>query len=397
MNEIPFKSPRTDRGLHLPILGVITLSFAAIIAQSAGLVSVVRYVTNREGWEAQKAQYAVVKSEWESMSVSTKAKIDDQRKQQLQIEQDRASAEKELEIVLQKLAKSKGELDTLQVAADSAEEVQKRAQSQEQTTLDNVQVLERQLSDLAKLKAELEVQTSSAKQAFEGLDAKISSNQTTLDGQNRELQANSVRLTQMDAALKTTRESLRKAGDDLVKANEDLSAALSAMRNATAETESAKNIKTEVDGLKSEKAKVSGEIEALLSQKLSLEKELSTADSRLVVANSRLAEYLEKWNNRENLNREIDELLNRVKGLKQTESDSVENISKLNEQSVQLVTSVKSLSDQVEASELQLAELRQKQRELIKELLELQKLKKQIEDNSGSADGDQTGDIDSND
>ncbi len=397
MNEIPFKSPRSNRGLHLPILGVITLSFVAIIAQSAGLVSVVRYVTNREGWEAQKAQYAVVKSEWESMSVSTKQNIDDQRKQQLQIEQDRARAEKELEIVLEKLAKSKGELDTLQVAADSAEEVQKRAQSQEQTTLDNVQVLERQLSDLSKRKIELEVQTSSAKETLEGLDAKISNNQTTLDGQNRELQANSVRMTQMDAALKTTRESLRKAGDDLVKANEDLSAALSAMTNATAETESAKNIKAEVDSLRSEKAKLSGEIDSLLSQKLGLEKELTTADSRLAVANSRLAEYLDKWNNRENLSREIDELLNRVKGLKQTESDTVENISKLNERSVQLVASVKSLSDQVEASELQLTELRKKQQELIKELLDLQKLKKQIEDNSGSADGDQTGDIDSND
>lgn len=377
------RNARQAVGLFVPTLGVSVLCVVAVVAQSAGLFSVVNYVTSREGWEAQKSQFAEVKSEWEAMSLSTKEKIDAERKQQLQVEQDRVSAEKSLETVLQNLAKAKGEFDSIETAASYAEDVLKRTQAQEQSALDNVQLLERQVSELTKSKSDIQTQVTASQETIQGIDARIAIKQATLESQNRELQGNGQSLSQMDAALKTTRDNLRKASDDLVKANEDLATTLAAMNTANAASESSKNIKVEVDGLRSEKAKLSGEVEALVTQKLNVEKEIATADSRLVVANSRLAEYLEKWNNRENLTREITDLLDRVKNLKQTESDTLDNMAKMNDQSVQLTTRVRSLLTDVQAAETQLAELRKRQQDLIKELLELQKLKQQVEVDSG--------------
>jgi predicted nucleic acid-binding Zn-ribbon protein len=118
-------------------------------------------------------------------------------------------------------------------------------------------------------------------------------------------------------------------------------------------------------------------------QKTELEKELTTADSRMAVARTKLAEYLDKWNNREKLNQEIDQLNTRVNTLKQTESDTGARITTLTDQSVKLETKVKTLKDEIQTSESELKELQQKQKDLMAALIELQKLIKQA---SGEAD-----------
>ncbi|MFN9715092.1 MAG: hypothetical protein ACK57G_14990, partial [Planctomycetota bacterium] len=71
-----------------PAIAVVSaLSILAIVAQSSGLMSVVKFVTTREGWEAQKAQFSAVTSEWEAMSAATKTKVEQSRQEEIQSEQ----------------------------------------------------------------------------------------------------------------------------------------------------------------------------------------------------------------------------------------------------------------------------------------------------------------------
>jgi chromosome segregation ATPase len=143
------------------------------------------------------------------------------------------------------------------------------------------------------------------------------------------------------------------------------------------------NLAKEVEGLKSTKAKLAGEIEALSMQKQDIEKEISTSDSRMGVAKTKLADYLDKWNNRDKLSQEIDDLNARVTTLKKSESDTTANIAKLTDQSIKLETKTKTLAEEIKTADSQLTELKNKQKEVLAELVELQKLKKQAE---GSGD-----------
>jgi len=67
--------PKQKINMLPSMMGVGALCLAAIAAQSAGLMSVVRFVTTREGWEAQKSQFSAVTSEWEQMSSANVAGI----------------------------------------------------------------------------------------------------------------------------------------------------------------------------------------------------------------------------------------------------------------------------------------------------------------------------------
>jgi hypothetical protein len=98
--------PKQKTSMLPSMMGVGTLCLVAIAAKSAGLMSVVRFVTTREGWEAQKSQFSAVTSEWEQMSSTTKAKIEQFRQEEVQAEQKRVAAEKELEDVLKKTGDS---------------------------------------------------------------------------------------------------------------------------------------------------------------------------------------------------------------------------------------------------------------------------------------------------
>lgn len=365
------------------ILVVSALSILAIAAQSSGLMSVVKFVTTREGWEAQKAQFSAVTSEWESMSAATKTKVEQFRQEEIQSEQNRVAAEKELESVLKKLASAKGELESVEKSASSAVELQRRAQAEEQTTLDAIQKIKTELSDLNKQKTNLQTQIGANRIVLEGLESRVTTNKATLESQATELQDNAQKLTQVENSIRTARETLRKTSDDVLAANNDLVEALQAQKEAVVATEAARNLAQEVEKYKSDKAKLAGELEAMSQQKQTLEKDIATADGRLGVARTKLADYLDKWNNRDKLSQEIDSMNARVTSLKKTESDTNANIAKLTEQSIKLETKTKTLVEEVKNAESQLTDLKNKQKELLAELLELQKLKKDAE-NLGS-------------
>ena len=376
-------SPKPKQNLGPAIAVISTLCIVAIIAQSSGLMSVVKFVTAREGWEAQKAQFSAVTSEWEEMSTVTKNKVDQFRQEEIQSEQSRVAAEKELESVFKKLASAKGELDTVEKSASSAVELQRRAQSQEQTTLDAIQKIKGELSDLTKQRAALQTQMEASTKTLEGLQSRVTTNQATLESQSAELKNNEQKLTQVDNSLRTARENLRKTSDDVLAANNDLTEALQAKKEAIVATEAARNLAQEVENLKSEKAKLAGEMAAMSLQKQDLEKEISTADSRIGVARTKLADFLDKWNNREKISQEIDDLNTRVTSLKKTESDTTANIAKLTDQSIKLESKTKTLAEEIKSAESQLTELKNKQKELIAELAELQKIKKDAENSGG--------------
>lgn len=368
----------------LPAIMVVTiLCILAIAAQSSGLMSVVKFVTTREGWEAQKAQFSAVTSEWESMSAATKTKVDQFRQEEIQSEQNRVAAEKELETVLKKLASAKGELETVEKSVSSAVELQRRAQAEEQTTLDAIQKIKTELSDLNKQKTNMQTQIGANRIVLEGLESRVTTNKATIDSQATELQDNAQKLTQVENSIRTARETLRKTSDDVLAANNDLVEALQAQKEAVVATEAARNLAQEVEKYKSEKASLAGELEAMSLQKQSLEKDIATADGRLGVARTKLADYLDKWNNREKLSREIDDMNARVTSLKKTESDTTANIAKLTDQSIKLETKTKTLAEELKNAEAQLTDLKNKQKELLAELLELQKLKKDAENLGG--------------
>lgn len=365
------------------MVGIGVLSLVAIAAQSAGLMSVVRFVTTREGWEAQKNQYSAVTSEWEQISEATKSKIDQFRQEEVLAEQKRVAAEKELEEVLKRLATVKGELDAVQQSASAALDQQRRSQFEEQASLDSIQKLKGEISELSKKKTTLENQIESNGKLLDSTQSRVAVNQGTLESQDNELKDNEQKRQQLETSLKTARENLRKVNDEVLVANDDLVVALKATKEATMATDAAINLAKEVENLKSEKAKLSGEMAALSMQKQELEKELATSDSRMNVARTKLADYLDKWNNRDKLTQEIDDLNARVTTLKKSESDSTANILKLTDQSIKLETKTKLLAEEIKTAESQLTDLKNKQKEILAELVELQKLKK---DALGSGD-----------
>jgi chromosome segregation ATPase len=375
--------PKQKTNMLPSMMGVGTLCLVAIAAQSAGLMSVVRFVTTREGWEAQKSQFSAVTSEWEQMSSTTKAKIEQFRQEEVQAEQKRVAAEKELEDVLKRLATVKGELDAVQQSASSALDQQRRSQSEEQASLDVIQRLKGDISDLTKRKTTLENQLDSNGKLIDTTQSRIVVNQTTLESQDTELKDNEQKRQQLETSLKTARENLRKVNDELLASSDDLAEALKAKKEATIATDAAMNLAKEVETLKSEKAKLSGEMVALSMQKQEQEKELATSDSRMNVARTKLSDYLDKWNNRDKLSQEIDDLNARVTTLKKSESDTTANIAKLTDQSIKLETKTKTLVEEIKTADSQLTELKNKQKEVLAELVELQKLKKQAE---GSGD-----------
>jgi chromosome segregation ATPase len=177
--------------------------------------------------------------------------------------------------------------------------------------------------------------------------------------------------------------------DELLAANNDVAAALEAKKEATVATEAAMKLAKDVEKLQQDQAKISGEIAALSMQKLDLEKDLTTSDSRMNNARAKLAEYLDKWNNRDRLTQEIDQMSTRVNALKKSESELTDGISRLTDQSIKLETKTKGLTQEIKNAEAQLADLKNQQKEALAELLELQKLKKEAEGKGDVGPGDE--------
>jgi uncharacterized protein (DUF3084 family) len=81
----------------------------------------------------------------------------------------------------------------------------------------------------------------------------------------------------------------------------------------------------------------------------------------------------------------------KVTSLKKSESDTTTNIAKLSDQSIKLETKTKTLAEEIKNAESQITDLKNKQKELLAELTELQKLKKDAESSGGK--NDSTGDM----
>jgi chromosome segregation ATPase len=270
-------------------------------------------------------------------------------------------------------------LDAMQTAATIAIESQREAKAQEQLSLERSKTLDTEIENLRSKKQELVDTINVANHDLATTQSKLSDNSTLLDRQEKEVKSNSSRLTQLESTLKATRDELKTTREELVKATEDLTATVIARKNSAAAIENANDIKKEVESLRSEKAKLTGEISSLAAQRSQLEENLANADSRISVAEKKLADYLSKWNNRDKINQEIDQLLDRVKTLKQTESDTVENISRLNDQSVKQETKVKSLADEIKLAQEQLSELKEEQKKILASIIELQKQRREID------------------
>ncbi len=390
MTTVPEQLPaRPQRALQQTTMGIVLLCIAAVAAQAVGLVSVIKYVTTREAWEAQKNQFSEVASEWEMLSQSAQSRISSHQKQEIDAEQRKIAAEKELEEALKKLAATKGELDAIQSSANSAVELQKRAQAEEQASLDSIQKLKGELGELAKQKAAMQAQIDSSSKELQTAQTRLAGDKATLESQDATIKSNEAKVAQLDASLKAARENLRKVSDELLAANNDVAAALEAKKEATVATEAAMKLAKDVEKLQQDQAKISGEIAALSMQKLELEKDLTTSDSRMNNARAKLAEYLDKWNNRDRLNQEVDQMSTRVNTLRKSESELTDGISRLTDQSIKLETKTKGLTQEIKNAEAQLADLKNQQKEALAELLELQKLKKEAEGKGDGGPGDE--------
>jgi chromosome segregation ATPase len=374
----------TEKVSMLPsILFIGILCVTAIIAQSFSLFGLVRYVTNRETWESQKAQYAAVSSEWEQMSQSETVRVEQIRQNALLAESQKASALKELEEAQEKLATAQGELAALSRSTTVAVEKQRQAQADEQASRDAITKLKTELSDLNKQKITVQNQIESNGKLLETVQTRFTNTQASLENLESELKRNEQKRRELDDSFKTARDNLLKTSDELLTANEDLTGALRAKKEVVVATDAATALAKEVEKLKSEKSNLAGELAALSMQKQDLEKEIATSDSRMSVARAKLAEYLDKWNNREKLSQEVDEIAARVVSLKKTESDTNANITRLTDQSVKLESKTKSLSEEIKAAESELKDLKTKQKELLADLIELQKLKAEADGTPG--------------
>jgi chromosome segregation ATPase len=138
---------------------------------------------------------------------------------------------------------------------------------------------------------------------------------------------------------------------------------------------SAVALEESVATLKSNKAQLTGEIEALNAVKTDAEAKLTAADSRLKVANVKLADFLDRWNNRDKLSADIDALNERVKELKQAEGMTLGNITTLNEQFADLTEKVSTITGSKKNLEANVKALKQTEKELLTSINELQNIR----------------------
>jgi len=358
-----------------PTTGMACMCLIALAAQGVGLTAVVTYVTSREGWEAQKAQYSAVSSEWDSMSEATQTKIEELKNQTLAAEQARVAAETELDLVRKTLATAEGEYESMKSAADSILALQQRAQAKEQNAQDRLQNLNDTLDSLSEDKNKLELEIESSNQKLAAAQARMVTNKSGLESQNRQIADLKEQIIEMDTALADATTRLRKSNSDLVNASKGLAETLEEKKKAEGAVMSAVALEESVATLKSNKAQLTGEIEALNAVKTDAEAKLTAADSRLKVANVKLADFLDRWNNRDKLSADIDALNERVKELKQAEGMTLGNITTLNEQFADLTEKVSTITGSKKNLEANVKALKQTEKELLTSINELQNIR----------------------
>lgn len=361
-------SKATRRGGSL--IGMTLLCLVAIAGQSIGLFSLIRFGAEREGWNAQKVQFANVQSEWEKLSSSATSKVSelDQKKNSLMAEISKLEDDRSR--LADDVAKVKGQFESLSQSREEALALQRRAQQQQQAALDAETAAQTRVTELTKSKGSLEGDIEQLKTERDGIQSAVQTAQLTSEQQKAAIAKQAQELTDMDKRLSSGREELRKQNAEMLKASDDLAKALAGKQAALATTIAAADEKERVSKLQEELATLTGKVAALKSEKETTQSDLAKEETRLQNAKLKLADFLEQWKTRETVLKDLTKIQADLTTLNAAKTSAEGELQRLKEQLAK--SELDAATKSKERTELQsrIDELRKEEAKLAAALLE---------------------------
>jgi chromosome segregation ATPase len=368
------------------LLAMVLLCLVAILGQAIGLYSLIRHGSEREGWNAQKAQFANVQSEWEKVtnSASIEVKELDQKRSALLLEIKKLDEDRKRNA--EEAAKVKGQLDSFTQSREETLTLQRRAQEQQQLALDAESAAKARTAELATAKENLERDLEQLKTESMALQKAAQAAKTTSEQQAAAIAKQTQELAEMDKRLASGREEVRKQNADLIKASEDLAKALSGKQAALAATTAAADESERVSKLQDELAKLTGVVAALKSEKETTQSDLAKEETRLQNAKLRLADYLEQWKTRETILKDLSTLQTDLASLKTNKATAEQELQGLKDQLTKATVDASTKSKEVTEIQARVEELRKEEARLAAALLERVKSLKATDAKEGTPD-----------
>lgn len=311
------------------LIGITLLFLIALAGQSVGLRSLIQYGLERDGWLTQKQRQDQILSEWMELNSQLKAELDELKTSKSELMTENAKLSAEQKRLADELVPVKAQFEAISKARDEAVSLQQRAKQQEQTSLDAAQAAQLKADDLGKTNKEVAAAISNLKMEKDQLSQTVTTLQATVTSQKDAIAKQTQDLTELDTQLSKSKDGLRKVNADLVMASRDLESALKEKQDAKAAILDAIDNSERLTKIKDEFASVTGKVAALKTEKESLVAEIAKEETRIENAKKKLAAYLEQWNNRDLLTKEITTMQSDLAKLNGDKKALIESIAEL--------------------------------------------------------------------
>jgi chromosome segregation ATPase len=387
VSKPPLPPPVVGRGFGVKqsggsLLAMAGLCLIAIGAQATGLYSLVQFGAEREGWNAQKSQFANVQSEWNRLSQEFNGELEQQKVQKAALAAEIVKLDDDRRRLAEDLAKVKGQYDSIAESRDEAIALHRRAQQQQQAALDAEQAAQTRTAELNNQLTTIQRDIVQLKNEQVTLEKAVQVNRTTADQQKMVIAGQSQELAELDKRLVSGRDELRKQNADLLKASDELAKALAAKQAALAVVDEGERLTKAQDEL----ASLTGQIAALKTEKGAIQTEFAKEEARLQNAKERLADYLEQWKTRDTITKQVTSLQADVARLTKERADIEGALETLRSEHANAQSAAEAKSKELSDVQKSLDELRKEEIRLGAVLLEKVKALKSAESPQGAGD-----------
>jgi chromosome segregation ATPase len=272
------------------------------------LTSVLQHSADKASWNAQKEQFANVQREWDQLGERQRSDVDTLQKDKELLGTEVVKLREDRSRVADDLSKVQGQFDSLASTRDEAVALTRRAQEQRQVALDAEQSIQRQLGDLKKQQETLQSAITRLTGERDSIQLAVNTTQSTLDIQKTELAKRTQDLMAIDERVTAAREELRKQNAALVTVSEEVVKLLAQRQSARNDIADATDESDRVAKAKREMATLNGQLQALKTEKASIESDLAKDEARLQHAKVKLADYVEQWKTRDSIVKEVSTL-----------------------------------------------------------------------------------------
>jgi hypothetical protein len=346
------------------------LCLVAIAGQATGLYSLVRYGAEREGWNAQKSQFASVQSEWNRLSQQFTGDLGDLKQQKSALAAEIEKLEEDRKRLAEDLAKVRGQFDSIAQSRDEAISLQHRAQQQQQQALDAEQAAQARTAELTKSHSTVQRDIDALKMELASLEKAAQANRLAVDQQKTAIGKQAQELADLAMRLTAGRDDLRKQNADLLTVSDELTKALAAKQMAIATGNAVVDESDRLTKTREELALFSGKVVAMKSERDAVQSELAKEQTRLQNAKDKLADYLEQWRTRETITKQVATLQLEIGKLTKSQSDIEALVQRLKDEQTRAEQSATAKTKELSDLQSRVDALRNEEGKLASALLE---------------------------